>query len=141
METELFAPFDVNSSENIQLLKTQSQKMLTQLKEKSVQKTKDRPYLFLKNNSGTYGLGITTIDCAEDLDSFTYKNRKRMKATKGNSGIKELILQEGIPTVLGDEENVEPVIYMVGAELTGGFLRGHSKKRFSGEFKQPGVCL
>lgn len=139
VETRLFSPFHVDSPENIQFLKERASEMLTDLKKKQPASVSDSPYLFLKNNSGTYGLGITTIDQAEDLNHLTYKERKTMKATKGSSGIKELIIQEGIPTILGDEEqNVEPVIYTVGSQLMGGFLRGHNKKGARGNLNSPG---
>ncbi len=141
VETELFSPFHLDSDENINLLKDRVSLFLRNLKNKLPEKSMEEPYLFLKNNSGTYGLGITSIDRAEELDHLNYKTRKKMKASKSGSGIKEVILQEGIPTILGQEkgQSVEPVIYMIGSKLTGGFLRGHDKQGHKANLNSPGA--
>ena len=96
--------------------------------------------MFLKNNSGTYGLGMTTITYAEDIDSWTYKIRKKMKAGKGGVKVKELIIQEGISTYVRDKGVVaEPVIYAIGSKPVGGFLRTHSLKGEKDNLNSPGV--
>ena len=141
VETELFSPFDLDSKENMNLLKDRAARLLKDLKDKQPDASMEDPYLFLKNNSGTYGLGITTIDRAEELNHLNYKDRKKLKASKSGSGIKELILQEGISTILGQEkaQSAEPVIYMIGSDLTGGFLRGHSKQGYKANLNSPGA--
>jgi len=141
IETELFAPFDLNSKNNLTLLKERASSFLKHLKENQPDTVEDSPYIFLKNNSGTYGLGVTSIEQAEEVEHFNYKTRKKMKASKGGSGIKELILQEGIPTILSQNpgQNVEPVIYMIGSSLTGGFLRGHNKQGHKANLNSPGA--
>ncbi len=141
VETELFSPFDLDSDKSRKLLEQQVTLFLKNLKNKQIKKDMEEPYVFLKNNSGTYGLGVMTINKAEELDHLNYKKRKKMKASKSGLGIKELIIQEGIPTVLGREKglSVEPVIYMVGADITGGFLRGHDKQGYKANLNSPGA--
>ncbi len=63
-----------------------------------------------------------------------------MKASKGGNKVKELILQEGIPTTLKKMDSYsEPVIYMLGDKLIGGFLRTHKKKGVRENLNSPGA--
>ena len=144
IETELFSPFDMESKTNLAKLKSRSTMMLQSLTNKQKHwQTKEKPYLFLKNNSGTYGLGIMSINDPENLDQWSYKTRKKMKASKGETGTDEIIIQEGIPTALhsSDNQSSEPVIYMIGHQVTGGFLRSHKKKDHKTNLNSPGAVF
>lgn len=140
VETRLFSPFLVTSKENLRGLKKETHHFLEGLKKDRPSWVEEAPFLFLKNNSGTYGLGITTITCPEEVENWNYRTRKKMKATKGGGGIKELIIQEGISTSLedGEGQTAEPAIYMVGSQLAGGFLRSHGKKDEKSNLNSPG---
>lgn len=141
VETELFSPFDVESKENLLKLKVRSNEILQLLREAHFQRgVKDNPYLFLKNNSGTYGLGIINLSEPEELDRLSYMSRKKMKASRGKIGVSEIIIQEGIPTALHSSGNqsAEPVIYMVGSQVAGGFLRSHKEKDHKTNLNSPG---
>ena len=142
VETEVFSPFDVTSAENLKELKSRLTVFFRKVE--TNQKSfapEEKPFVFLKNNYGTYGLGITTVSRPEEVLNWNYKTRKNLKATKGGGGVHELILQEGIPTTLteGRQAGVEPVIYMVGFEPAGLFLRIHKKKNFKQNLNRPGV--
>ena len=101
------------------------------------------PYFFVKNNTGTYGLGVIEVRSSEDVKSWNYKSRKKMKASKGGQGIQSVIVQEGIPTIVTDTENhvAEPTIYMIGEKLAGGFLRVNQRKGPQGNLNAPGVVF
>jgi glutamate--cysteine ligase len=63
-----------------------------------------------------------------------------MKAAKGGRDVEEVIIQEGIPSVVkADSASAEPVIYMVGCELAGGFLRTHAEKSSTESLNSPGA--
>ena len=142
VETELFSPFDMESKDNLLKLKSRSALMLKSLKEKQNHQLKEEPYLFLKNNSGTYGLGIMNIYKPENLNQWGYKARKKMKAAKGEAGVSEIIIQEGIPTALSpDNQSAEPVIYMIGHQVAGGFLRSHREKDRKTNLNSPGAVF
>ena len=139
VKTEMFSPFNVTSKENLKELKAH---VMDFFKKLTPPKTStEKPYLFLKNNYGTYGLGITTVSDPEEVLQWNYKTRKDLKATKGGGGVRELILQEGIPSSLFKIENfsAEPVIYMVGSQPAGGFWRIHEKKDHRQNLNRPGV--
>ncbi len=141
VQTDLFSPFDIESKESVARLKLKAEAALSRLQAARLPGAGAEPYLFLKNSSGTYGLGVITIDRAEDLDSMSGKIRKKLKASKGGGAVSGLIIQEGIPTALSSPEgqSAEPVIYMAGARLAGGFLRSHQKKDRKASLNSPGA--
>jgi glutamate--cysteine ligase len=100
------------------------------------------PVLFIKNNQGTYGMGITTIRSGEELINLSSKERKKMGYSKGGNNVHEVILQEGIPTqVSADGDVAEPVIYLVGNQLAGGFMRSHKEKGRIENLNSPGAVF
>ena len=144
VKTELFSPFDMNSQENFAHLKQRAAFLLKSLEEEQKSRSKkEEPYLFLKNNSGTYGLGIINIYKTENLNQWSYNARKKMQATKGKTQITEIIIQEGIPTALHDpdQQSTEPVIYVIGNQVAGGFLRSHKKKDHKTNLNSPGAVF
>ena len=144
IETELFSPFDMGSKDNLLKLKNHSAALFQSLKNKQEHLgIKEEPYLFLKNNSGTYGLGIMSVNDPENLNQWGYQARKKMKASKGETQVNEIIIQEGIPTTLHgpDNQSAEPVIYMVGSQVAGGFLRSHQKKDHKTNLNSPGAVF
>ena len=101
---------------------------------------KDSASVFVKNNAGTYGLAVASVQHGEDILGWNYKSRKKMKAAKGGRAVDELIIQEGIPSIMtGVEGTAEPVIYMIGPQLAGGFLRTHSEKGPLESLNSPGA--
>ena len=137
IKTELFEPFDPEDPLTLKNLKEKLEFFLQDLR--SHYKDQE-PFAFLKNNSGTYGLGITWIQSPDEVDHWNYKTRKKMKAAKGGRKVDELILQEGIATALSSAQAcAEPVIYTLGAELVGGFLRTHRKKGVRENLNSPGA--
>ena len=137
IKTELFEPFDPEDPSTLKNLKNRLEIFLKDLRSHYKD---EEPFAFLKNNSGTYGLGITSVQSADEVDHWNYKTRKKMKASKGGRKVNKLILQEGIATALKDSQVCsEPVIYTIGAELVGGFLRTHTKKGVRENLNSPGA--
>ena len=88
------------------------------------------PYLFLKSDSGTYGMAVMSVSDADAVRTLNSEGRKRMRVSKGGKPVRDIVIQEGIPTTLklGSEASAEPVIYLVEAQAAGGFLRVNSSK-------------
>ncbi len=139
--TKRFAKFDVTDEESRKALGAEVDIMLAATQKKYDEHgVTEPPFVFVKNNSGTYGLGVVMAQSGADVESWNYKSKKKMKASKGGGGISEVILQEGVPSVLRDEEaTAEPVLYMLGQELAGGFLRTHGKKQANESLNSPGA--
>ena len=141
VETEEFLNFDITSDESRDLLATQVDLFLAKLKTEYQKRgiTQD-PFCFVKNNSGTYGLAVVRVSSGAEVKEWTYKSRKKMKAAKGGRDVEEVIIQEGIPSIVTSENSsAEPVIYMVGCELAGGFLRTHAEKSSTESLNSPGA--
>lgn len=101
-----------------------------------------KPFVFIKNNSGTYGMGIMTAYSVDDLKDLNRRARNKMSVGKGSSAITSVIVQEGIPTsTLYEGKAAEPVIYLFGSELMGGFLRSHTKKGAEDNLNSPGAVF
>ena len=139
IKTRRFTDFNPSSADCLNRLKEEVDLFLKELEE-PYKHFKQKPYVFLKNNFGTYGLGITTINSTKDIDQWNYSIRKKMKASKGGAKVTELILQEGISSLMRTEGAVaEPVIYLIGSELAGGFLRTHKQKGAKDNLNSPGA--
>lgn len=141
VRTELFSEFDVSSEQSRQKLANIVDQMLVQLQNDYQQrKINEKPYLFVKNNSGTYGLGVIRVESGQDVLKWSYDSRKKMKAQKGGGRFDEVIVQEGVPTVMkSDAATAEPTIYMIGDSLAGGFLRTHEQKDEKDSLNSPGA--
>ncbi len=88
-----------------------------------------KPFVFIKNNSGTYGIGIMVAHSSEDLRKMNRRTKNKMSIGKNQTPIESVVIQEGVPTAtLVDRLAAEPVIYLVGCQLIGGFLRTNSQK-------------
>jgi len=85
----------------------------------------EEPYLFLKSNSGTYGMAVISVSNGDEIRTLNAEGRKRMRVSKGGKPVRDIVIQEGIPTTLKlDSDTVgEPVFYMVEDKVAGGFLR------------------
>ncbi len=141
VETKEFANFDINSEESRQALAKEVDLFLTDLKtEYDKRGIEQKPFAFVKNNAGTYGLAVIKVESGQDVLDWSYKSRKKMKAAKGGRDVEEVIIQEGIPSIVkSDGASAEPVIYMVGCELAGGFLRTHVEKSDTESLNSPGA--
>jgi glutamate--cysteine ligase len=144
VETEVFADFKVDDEDSRNDLSARAQILYDRIKSKYADHGIDRePFLFIKNNAGTYGLGVIQAKHPEEIRNWSYKARKKMKAAKGGREVSEVIIQEGIPTTTVAEggKTAEPVIYMIGCQLAGGFLRAHGEKSADESLNSPGAVF
>jgi glutamate--cysteine ligase len=85
----------------------------------------EEPYLFIKSNSGTYGMAVVNVASGDDIRGLNSDKRKRMRVSKGGNPVRDVVLQEGIPTSFKYESDIsaEPVFYLIDTQVAGGFLR------------------
>lgn len=88
------------------------------------------PVAFIKNDSGTYGLGIMAVRSGEELLTLSNRKFKRLMYSKGGVDVENFLIQEGVPTNLTTPEGspVEPVVYLVDGEAASWFYRINPKK-------------
>lgn len=142
VETELFEDFDIADEGSRTRLAERVDAMVARLKtEYQKRGLQEDPFIFIKNNSGTYGLGVMRVQSGADVMSLNYKTRKKMKAAKGGRDVEEVILQEGVRSIVRAEGGItaEPTIYLLGCQLAGGFLRSHAEKDETESLNSPGA--
>lgn len=135
----------INLSDEICLkrLKETTDRMLSLIRQKYLQHGIRRdPYLFIKNNSGTYGIGITHLDSGAKFLSLSRRIRNKLESAKGGQRVSEYLLQEGIPTAdLYCGKPLEPVVYLVGGETIGTFFRIHEERSELDNLNTPGMSF
>jgi glutamate--cysteine ligase len=100
-------------------------KVLARAREKHKEYGIDKePYVFIKADSGTYGMGIMTARSGDELLSINKKIRNKMHVIKEGAEISEVIIQEGVATIdTVDGKPAEPMVYMVDGIPAGGMYR------------------
>ena len=104
---------------------------LDQLREKYLELGVNRePVVFIKNDRGTYGLGIMTVRSGSELLQLSNRKMNRLMYSKGGVDVENFLIQEGIPTILENEDGapVEPVVYLVDGQAASWFYRINPKK-------------
>ena len=85
------------------------------------------PFVIVKADAGTYGMGILSIRDADELRHLNRKQRNKMAVVKEGLEVSSVILQEGVPTFESiHEAYAEPVVYMIDHFVVGGFYRVHT---------------
>jgi len=100
----------------------------------------DRPYVVVKADAGTYGMGVMTVRDASEVIGLNRKQRNKMSVVKEGLEVHEVIIQEGVPTMeLVDNAVAEPVVYMVDRYVIGGFYRVHTERARDENLNAPGM--
>ena len=88
-----------------------------------------KPTLFVKNDAGTYGLGILEITSGEELLNLSNRKMNKLTYGKGGADAEDFLIQEGVPSALSwDDMVVEPVAYCANGRVGGWFYRANAKK-------------
>ena len=102
----------------------------------------DKPFVVVKADAGTYGMGIMMVQSVEDLMELNRKQRTKMAASKGGQAVTQVIIQEGVYSfeTWGSEQAVaEPVVYMMDHYVVGGFYRVHTGRGPNENLNAPGM--
>lgn len=120
--------FDDGTGMNEVILKTE--KILNESKKKHAEYGMDwDPFVFIKNNAGTYGMGIMVVHSIDEIKNMNRRAKNKMATGKNKSVIDSVVVQEGIrTTTIIDRLAAEPVIYLMECELIGGFLRTNTER-------------
>jgi glutamate--cysteine ligase len=101
---------------------------------------RDEPYVVVKADAGTYGMGVMTAKSPDDVRALNRDARKKMAVVKEGLEVSEVIIQEGVHTAetVGDAV-AEPVVYMVDRYVVGGFYRVHTGRGKDENLNAPGM--
>jgi glutamate--cysteine ligase len=105
-------------------------------------KVDQRPYVVVKAESGTYGMGVMTAHSADEIMELNRKERTKMATTKEGQKVTKVLIQEGVftnETWGADKFVAEPVVYSIDKNVVGGFYRVHSKKGANENLNSPGM--
>ena len=101
---------------------------------------KDKPFVIVKADAGTYGMGIMTVHDASEVKGLNRRQRNKMAVVKEGLAVTEVIIQEGVPTFETVDEGVaEPVIYMIDRYVVGGFYRVNAARGRDENLNAPGM--
>lgn len=90
---------------------------------------KHDPFVIVKADAGTYGMGIMTVKDAGEITGLNRKQRNKMAVVKEGLAVSDVLIQEGVYTFEQINEAVaEPVIYMIDHYVVGGFYRVHTSR-------------
>ncbi len=102
----------------------------------------EKPFVVVKADNGTYGMGIMTVRDARELDGINRKTRNKMAVIKDGQEVTDVIIQEGVLTNERINEAVaEPVVYMMDRYVVGGFYRVHAERGIDENLNAPGASF
>jgi len=100
----------------------------------------DKPFVIVKADAGTYGMGIMTVRDVDDVRALNRKQRNKMAVVKEGLEVTQVIIQEGVPTFESiDDAIAEPVVYMIDRFVVGGFYRVHTARGKDENLNAPGA--
>ncbi|SCU73674.1 Gamma-glutamate-cysteine ligase GshA [Cupriavidus necator] len=101
---------------------------------------KETPYVVVKADAGTYGMGIMTVRDPSEVKGLNRKERNKMSVVKEGLEVSDVIIQEGVHTFEKVNEAVaEPVVYMIDRYVVGGFYRVHTGRGNDENLNAPGM--
>ena len=101
---------------------------------------KEAPFVIVKADAGTYGMGIMTVRDASEVKDLNRKQRNKMSVVKEGLEVSDVILQEGVHTFEQINDAVaEPVVYMMDRYVIGGFYRVHAERGVDENLNSPGA--
>ncbi len=134
---------DFKNREGEECLAAHVDHLLGKIQQKYDQYQVDRPpFVLVKADAGTYGMGIMTIHNASEIHELNRKQRNKMSKSKGGQSVTDVIIQEGVYTfeTIGEGQAVaEPVVYMIDHHVVGGFYRLHTGRGQNENLNAPGM--
>jgi glutamate--cysteine ligase len=136
---------EVNFAEErgLDCLRTNVDALLTKVRKKYKEYgINEKPFVIVKADNGTYGMGIMTVRDVKDLDELNRKTRNKMSVVKDGQEVHDVIIQEGVLTAERINEAVaEPVVYMMDRYVVGGFYRVHAERGDDENLNAPGASF
>ncbi len=102
----------------------------------------DSPFVVIKANAGTYGMGVIRVEKSDEVFHLNRKQRNNMSVGKEGLAVTDVIIQEGIRTSdVFNSATAEPVIYMIGETVVGGFYRINATRSDSENLNSRGMSF
>jgi len=134
---------DFQAQTGEECLATQVEAMLQKTRAKYADYgVKEEPFVIVKADAGTYGMGIMTVKHAGEVKHLSRRQRNKMAVVKEGLQVHEVLVQEGVYTFENINDAVaEPVVYMIDRYVVGGFYRVHTKRGVDENLNAPGMSF
>jgi len=134
---------DFAEEHGIDCLRTNVEALLAKIRRKYKEYgINEKPFVVVKADNGTYGMGIMTVRDVKDLEQLTRRTRNKTSVVKNGQQVTEVIIQEGVLTGERINEAVaEPVVYMMDRYVVGGFYRVHAERGDDENLNAPGASF
>lgn len=133
---------DFMAQEGLEQLALEVDKILSLIEEQYLkQGIQEKPYVVVKADNGTYGMSVMTVQTGDQIRKLNRKQRTKMSSAKGSRKVDRVIIQEGVYTFesMPDGAVAEPVVYMLGQFVVGGFYRVHQGRGMDENLNAPGM--
>ncbi|KGP63549.1 glutamate--cysteine ligase [Legionella norrlandica] len=133
---------DFMAQEGVEQLAQEVEKILSLIHDKyATYGIKDKPFAVVKADNGTYGMSVMMVHSGNEIRQLNRKQRTRMSTSKGSKKVDRVIVQEGVYTfeTMPDGAVAEPVVYMIGQFVVGGFYRVHQGRGIDENLNAPGM--
>jgi len=129
--------------EGLECLRSNVDALLTKIRRKYKEYgIHEKPFVVVKADNGTYGMGIMTVRDVKDLEALNRKTRNKMSIIKDGQSVSDVIIQEGVLTNERINDAVaEPVVYMMDRYVVGGFYRVHAERGIDENLNAPGASF
>lgn len=116
---------DFKNKNNLDFLAKRVDEILKLIQNKYQQyQINDQPYVFVKADNGTYGMGIWHVNSPDQILQINKKERNKMNVIKGNVINHKVIVQEGIKTIDQiNQASCEPLIYLINSQVVANLAR------------------
>jgi glutamate--cysteine ligase len=100
---------------------------------------KEKPFVVVKADNGSHGMGIVTVRDVKDLDALSQRVHELAKTSPELNQPRDILVQEGVLTKERMHDAVaEPVVYMMDRYVVGGFYRIHAGRGMDENLNAPG---
>ncbi|HAU2231256.1 TPA: glutamate--cysteine ligase [Legionella pneumophila] len=133
---------DFMAQEGIETLAQEVDKILSLINDKyTTYGIENKPFAVVKADNGTYGMSVMMVHNGDEIRQLNRKQRTRMSTSKGSRKVDRVIIQEGVYTfeTMPDGSVAEPVVYMIGQFVVGGFYRVHKGRGIDENLNAPGM--
>ena len=116
---------NINNQSDRERLADSASRVFEKIKEKYAQYgLKEKPFIFIKSDFGTYGMGVLPVESPDDILQLNRKARNRLYKGKHAQVNDRFLIQEGVPTIHHIDNKVsEACIYQISNQFIGGFYR------------------
>jgi glutamate--cysteine ligase len=132
---------DFQKRQGIECVAIAVEKLLIQIQKKYDEyNIQQKPYAFVKTSSGSYGIGIISVDNSDEILNMNKKVRNKIHVTKERKIVDNVIIQEGVHTA--DTYNNHPseiLSYFVLNETIASIYRYNTMSDFKSNLNSKGM--